>query len=667
MRLFFFLLTICFLSYSNTFQAAWQLDDVQHIVSNDKIHISSFSLSEINSALRSKAGSDRLYRPITCLSLGLNWYIGQDSVFGYHVVNFIIHALTAWFLFLTLHLLLRIHYQEARPPQFFLTAALLGALFWALAPIQTQAVTYIVQRMAAMAAMFSIIAIYAYLQGRTTSRNKYLWFILCLFSFFAALGSKENAVLLLPSLLLVEFSFFRRNITTQYFFYLFFTMFVVLIATFLFVRYGLGRDILTLLNGYSNRSFTLGDRVLTQPRIILMYLSQIFIPVAERLSIEHNVVLSTSLFSPWTTLPAIFLILLLVAGSLFFLKKYPLICFPILFFFLNHAVESTIIPLELVFEHRNYLPSFFLFLLIGMVIAHILYGKRPQPTFRKIAAASFAVIFLIISSHATYARNKAWKTEESLWSDAFRKHPDSARAAYMVGILHEQAEQYSKAYHMYQSALRNANNSVNKKSTQTACFNGLGSIAYKMGFYEPSLQYFTKCLDLESSNESCLKNRSLTYLRLGHPKKALVDAIELTDKYPDSLEYQYIKIASGYYSNDVNVSINTFQKIAASSLNDHGLMYMSGLAMLKIKKYQNSLIFLKRAVQLSPNDIDSKLALVAVYHAKNNHELVKKLLYNIFERYPFSIIKKSLKKTEGYYLNTELVKIIEDMARNVFL
>ncbi|MCI5145676.1 MAG: hypothetical protein D3923_09120, partial [Candidatus Electrothrix sp. AR3] len=463
-RYFFLLAAILILSYANTFDASWHLDDEPNILTNSKLHISKLNLQQINNALRANPSapeSDKLYRPIPCLSLALNWYIGQDNVLGYHVVNLTIHILTAWFLFLTLHLLLQVYCTTKYPPQFFITAALLGALFWALAPIQTQAVTYIVQRMASMATMFTIIAIYAYLRGRT-SEKKYLWLALCLFSFFLALGSKENAILLPASLFLFELSFFRHNLSKQQISRFLLAGGIVLIIGFLFVHYGLGitpfklSNPLSFLDSYANRSFTFSERILTQPRIVLMYLSQIFFPVAERLSIEHDIILSTSLITPWTTLPALLSILLLIFTPLFFLKRYPLFCFPVLFFFLNHAVESTILQLELIFEHRNYLPSLFLFLPISFLIAKILYSPDQQNFFRRIITISCTVLFLILFGHATYTRNLVWASEGTLWTDVIRKAPNSSRAAHNLGKWYRQFGQYKTAYHYFQLALHNA-------------------------------------------------------------------------------------------------------------------------------------------------------------------------------------------------------------------
>ncbi len=650
----FLFISICFISYINTFNVAWQLDDIQNIVLNEKLHINTLNFSQINDALRANPDapdSNNFYRPLPCLTFGLNWYIGQDNVLGYHVVNLVIHIITAWFLFLTLHLLVTIYYREreSQHERFFLAAALLGALFWALAPIQTQAVTYIVQRMASMAAMFTIIAIYTYLRGRT--EKKYGWFILCLLSFFAALASKENAILLPASLVLIEFAFFRHHITKKQVFLSIFASILLLIAGFFFVRYGLGltpfklSNPLNFLDSYANRSFTFTERILTQPRIVLMYLSQIFLPVADRLSIEHDVVLSRSLFSPWTTLPAILLIFGLISSALIFLKKYTLLCFPILFFFLNHSVESTILQLELVFEHRNYLPSFFLFLPLGVLIAKILYDHK-APRFRRGAVAFCTTLFLIIFGHATYTRNAAWASEESLWTDAFRKAPNSTRAAYMLGLLYEQSGIYSRAYHFYELALHNTNQAATPKDMKTASINGLGTVTYGLGFHEPALQNFNQCLEIQGDHEVCLKNRVLAYLRLGRPHEALTDALKLTDVYPRPVEYQYLTAMAAHQTGDMATALDRVQQIAGRSLDNHEVMYLAGRLLLQEGSYPNSIFFFKLTNKLSPDTIEYQIALAAAYHAAQEAALTEAVLRDIVNRYPLPRIRNALQKIQ---------------------
>ncbi len=669
--LVFLFIGIIFLCYSNTFEAAWQLDDEPNILTNSKLHVSELTLQQVSRTFQAhptQGHQNKFYRPLPCLTFGLNWYIGQDNVYGYHVVNLTVHILTAWFLFLTLQLLLYIHYKKQYPPHFFTGAALLAALLWALAPIQTQAVTYLVQRMASMAAMFCIISIYTYLRGRIASEKIYIWYFFCVLSFFAALGSKENAILVLPSLVLLEFSFFKHGTITKRQFVIFtVTASVLLIAATFFVRYGLGHtpfslsSPLSFLDSYSSRSFTFSERILTQLRIVLMYLSQIFLPVADRLSIEHDINLSGSLFSPWSTFPSIILILFLIVGSFSYLKKYPMICFPILFFFLNHTVESTIFPLELIFEHRNYLPSLFLFLPLGILVAHILYSSPPQPLFRRIAVTLCVVLFLIVSGHATYTRNLAWSTKGTLWNDAIRKAPESSRAAHSLGKWYRQLGQYRKAYYYFQLALKNAGKAANPKMSRILALNGSASAAYILGSHKQALQYYNQCLDIDKEDESCLNNRALAYLQLGQPRKALSDAQKLTQDYPASLDYQYLAISSAYLAEEYETAMRGMQKIAARALNSHQSMYLAGTLLMKNGAYPNSLFFLKRANKLSPNTAEYQLALAEAYHANKNFALAEKNILNLLARYPLPAIIKMLVETRQnalHYNSDNFIKYI---------
>ncbi|MCI5193267.1 MAG: hypothetical protein D3915_09060 [Candidatus Electrothrix sp. AU1_5] len=665
--LLFLFIGIVFFCYSNTFKASWHLDDEPNILTNSNLHVSELTFQQISRTLRAhpNGNQDKIYRPLPCLTFALNWYIGQDNVFWYHVVNLAVHILTAWFLFLTLQLLLHIHYKKQYPPQFFTCAALLAALLWALAPIQTQAVTYIVQRMASMAAMFSIIAIYTYLRGRVASEKKYIWYFFCVLAFFAGIGSKENTILLPASLLLFELSLFQHHVTNKKI--LLFVGFgcILLLFAVLFVSYVLGMSPLTqwtfsgLLDSYASRSFTLSERILTEPRILLLYLSQIFLPIADRLSIEHDIILSQSIFSTWATLPAILCILLMITVALFYLKKYPLICFPILFFFLNHAVESTILPLELIFEHRNYLPSLFLFLPFGIFVAHILYSNPLQPLFRRIAIVLCTVLFLIVSGHATYTRNLAWATEGTLWNDTIRKAPESSRAAHSLGKWYRQLGQYRKAYYYFQLALKNAEKAADPKISRTLALNGSASAAYILGRHKQALQYYNQCLDIDKEDESCLNNRALAYLQLGQPQKALSDALKLTQHYPTSLDYQYLAASSAYLAADYKTAMQGMQKIAARSLKSHQSMYLTGILLMRNEAYPNSLFFLKRANELSPNTAEYQLALANVYHANKKFALVEKNIQNLLTRYPLPALIKMLDRTKQNVLTDNSNNFVE--------
>ena len=114
------------------------------------------------------------------------------------------------------------------------------------------------------------------------------------------------------------------------------------------------------------------ERVLTQPRVILFYISLLLYPITSRLMLIHPVEISKSLFNPWTTFAAIAVILLILVGAVLTSRKRPLISYCIIFFFLNHLIEGSFISLGLVYEHRNYLPSMLFFVPLSILIVYAL-------------------------------------------------------------------------------------------------------------------------------------------------------------------------------------------------------------------------------------------------------------------------------------------------------
>ncbi|MBN1106318.1 MAG: hypothetical protein JXL84_23130, partial [Deltaproteobacteria bacterium] len=163
LSLFLFVVLI----YSNSFHASWHLDDGPNITENRRLHLEQLSWSEIKKTLLSTPASSRIefFRPVSRFSLALNYYLGKTEVLGYHIVNVSIHIIASFFLYLFLHRLLNLPplRKEYGPYSYFV--ALLATAFWTIHPIQTQAVTYVVQRMASLAGMFYIMAMYFYVRA----------------------------------------------------------------------------------------------------------------------------------------------------------------------------------------------------------------------------------------------------------------------------------------------------------------------------------------------------------------------------------------------------------------------------------------------------------------------------------------------------------------------
>ena len=205
--------------YSNSFQATWQFDDKPNIINNHYLHLRDLTPASLIQTFYTNptdpaTPGKRLYRPIAFLTFALNWYLGQDRVVGYHVVNVLIHCLTSVFLFLAVYHLFgapNLYGKIDKRNRFLI--ALISAVLWSLNPIQTQAVTYIVQRMAAMAAMFYLLSMLFYIQCRLSKypRHRIPLMLGCILSFLLAWGSKENAVALPAALLLIEIIFFLSS------------------------------------------------------------------------------------------------------------------------------------------------------------------------------------------------------------------------------------------------------------------------------------------------------------------------------------------------------------------------------------------------------------------------------------------------------------------------
>ena len=214
-RAFGLILIILGIVYSNSLDAGWHLDDVQNILKNPWIHIDDlYPESLINSFFaafdKGEYRGQNVYRPAVMFSFAMNWYFGQSDVIGYHVVNIGIHVAAAFFLFLSIYHLLSTPNVRERYRNSRYAIALLSAVLWGIHPIQTQAVTYIVQRMASMAGMFFIAAIYTYLKARLVSERfkKAAFSAASLLLFVLAVLSKENAIMLPLVLISIEFIFF---------------------------------------------------------------------------------------------------------------------------------------------------------------------------------------------------------------------------------------------------------------------------------------------------------------------------------------------------------------------------------------------------------------------------------------------------------------------------
>ena len=649
--LLFFL--IVFSAYSTNYDASWHFDDYPNILDNPRIHIKDFRFDTLKGTFFASVDKGeylgrQVYRPVSMFTFALNWCIGKDNVLGYHIVNNAIHLVTTFFLFLTVLNLLMSPNLKGKYQGSEYAIAFLTAIFWAVNPIQTQAITYIVQRMASLAAMFYIIGIYFYLKAKLSPPcfKRFLFITGCLFSFILALGSKENTVTLPAALAIIEILFFqdlsdkntRRKVTVAL------TIAGVSVAAILMILYIKG-NIPNVLKGYEKRTFTLVERLLTEPRIIIYYLSQTFYPLASRLSLVHDINISTSLFKPWTTIPSILAIISLLGIGFSQTIKKPIIALSIFFFFINHIIESTIIPLELIYEHRNYLPSFFLFFPVATgLIWMIDCFKKKNPFIHILLVVSIAgVIFSFVTG--TVVRNRAWATEKTLWEDCIIKAPGMGRSYHNLASYHYQkVGDMNKAIEIYKTSL--TKKYLNSKTGHALTFNNMATIFYENGDYKSSIKYFKKALEIKPHYPNALQNITLLYVQTGRFSEALenADRLLLEDKKSDNFLQTkgFVLLSAGRFDEAISILKTA---LGINPNNRKANLYM-GVALSLKGEYRKADTFLKQAYLLSPEDIFVHFAMIENSVRNGNKENTDRHLENLLESFDRDTIIRSLKRLD---------------------
>jgi hypothetical protein len=450
---FFIIIALIVITYSNGMHAEWHLDDFDNIVNNSNVHLQSLTWPEIEKALHGmeKSGG-HISRPLSYLSFAMNYYWDGLHVFGYHVINTAIHCLASIFLFLLIRNILMLPIFKGRYEKWALGIAFAATILWSTSPVQVTAITYIVQRMASLAGLFYVMTLYFYLKTRTAQNpwSKGAFAFVAGLSALSAFGTKENTLMLPVVIALLELLLlgeFPKKHIRQILLAAGMTLIAISIGVFFFV------DLSTITGNYGIRPFSMEERLLTEPRILFLYVSLLLFPVPSRLMLYHDIAWSTSLFDPITTIVAITAIVFLIVLSISISRTSPLIAFCILFFILNHVIEGSFISLELIFEHRNYIPSMFFYLPLVLIAADCLESRKIPKIckFFVIAGFIFAVAFQM---YGTHMRNAIFDNRITLLTDNMAKTPRLSVVYHNLGVEYYNKQKYEEAYREYRKALQ---------------------------------------------------------------------------------------------------------------------------------------------------------------------------------------------------------------------
>ena len=404
--------------------------DDSHVLSeNEQIRINQLNLGQLKEAANSFLARGR---EISMLSFGLNHYFFGSGILSFKVVNICLHLLTGILIFVftakALPLISGSVRQETLGEQQVLFISLFATSLWMLAPINLSAVLYVSQRMTVLAHLFITLGLVLHLTIRSGISNVAIRFSLLVINTllftWLAYHSKENGILLPAFVLMLEVLLLRNLASDGHsirnMFYTRICIFLVAISVIVFMLW----PTIEARLDYGGRDFTLEERLLTQLRALSFYLSQILVPSNRELSMWHDgFALSRSLLDPPATLISGLVLFGLVSLALVCWKNRPIITFAIFWFFLSHSLESTIFPLELVHEHRNYYASFGVALLISYLLIETerLSGK---------AKLLLVAGFLIGNSAVLHARSQIWSNDIVKAAHESKHHPDSSYAQF---------------------------------------------------------------------------------------------------------------------------------------------------------------------------------------------------------------------------------------------
>ncbi|MCK4838997.1 MAG: tetratricopeptide repeat protein [Desulfobulbaceae bacterium] len=444
------------LLYSNTLNSPPVLDDRATFIDNPAVYIDNLSFASLKQVQAGRFGRTRF---IPMLSFAVDHLLGQGSISQFHLTNILIHILATMAVYLLAVGLTNTAVAKKSlilltPTQFSLVVAAL----WALHPIQTNCVTYLVQRMASLAALFYFTSLAGYVWARIGQSGpaRTTGWLVFLLAMFGAFFSKENTATLPLVALMVEMFFISPDLGRRIMTRIRRRHWLLLAMVFLLLLPLAAAKLTTIAGSYAEagRHFNLQERLFTELRVVVFYLALLALPLPGRLNLDHDFAVSQSLIDPASTILAGLFLGCLLFAALRYRRQNPLVAFAILFFLLNLLIESSVIALELVFEHRLYLPSLGF---IIVIVALLDWGSRLVPAQNKKERQTILFLGMMITccalAIATSIRNHTWQDKITLYEDIALKSPLKPRAYTNLGREQIKAGRHDEALTTLQKAI----------------------------------------------------------------------------------------------------------------------------------------------------------------------------------------------------------------------
>lgn len=646
--------------YSNTLNSSFHFDDFSFILENPLIRTPE-KLIDLFKYWPS--------RFLGFLSFAVNYQIHQFSVFGYHLVNILLHILTSflvfWFVSLTFSS------PAMRGKQAYRHRVLISffaAAIFLTHPVQTETLNYVFQRVTILAAIFYLTALCLYAKAMLSleggGRINPFYYSASLIAAFTGMFTKENIVTLPLMMLLYHVYFFQEAKGPKWKYALpFLLLLPVVPLTVAIAKPVIFMDVERLMDS----PWISSSRYLwTQLSVLLTYLRLFLFPIGQ--SIEYDYPLAQAFWGIPTLASFLALAFIIITGILTFFR-HRLASFGIFWFFLTLLPESSIIPIrDPIYEHRLYLPLVGCSILAVYALHYLFRNKN-----LKIVTVILSAI-VITCSFLTYKRNRIWENEIVLWSDAINKSPgkvrpynnrgtvysdqgeydkaiidfsraielnrNSADGYYNRGLAYQRKGEYGKAVCDYTRAVminpkylkahinRGLVYSTNKeyekaafdfkRAMEIAPFDTMACshLAYlyiTLGKKDEALVYYKKILEIDPKDAPAYYNLGVIYADKGSGKEALEffkKALEADPRYTPAFA-KLVQFYSG--QKDKGQLMALYEKAIANKLDDFDAYYNTGNLYSSIGKNKDAIVLYRRAVEINPGSAKAYAALGSSY------------------------------------------------------
>ncbi|MBA4396036.1 MAG: hypothetical protein C0394_01400 [Syntrophus sp. (in: bacteria)] len=508
------------LAYSNTFSVPFLFDDTINILENPSIR----SLWPPWAPLQVPAFTGILGRPIINFSLALNYFISGEQVWSYHVFNLLVHILSAWTLFAVIRRTVAFMPGDATHARIAFRYAFSCALLWALHPLATQAVTYIIQRCESLMALFVLLTLYSAVRYWQNGSGKH-WQYLAVLFFLLAVGSKESAVVT-PVMIVIYAWIFRGQTPLTAFKASPFLYTGLLLGVMVTVMTTLLNDNLALRA--ANLSFPVLNYPITQSDVLIHYIRLAVWPTGQ--VIDYGWPAST-LSDSW---PSVLVILMVVGLSVRLVLRKNAAGFLLACFFLLLA-PSSLIPLpDIAFEHRMYLPlAAVICLVIGLLCNGLAWGSAQQiqgavcrSIFSHKSLIPMTICLSLLLGCLTYQRNHVYRSEMSIWLDTIEKRPGNFRGYHGVGLaLSKEGKLEQGLDYLMQALMRNDRNAH--------VYNDIGFLLYRLHRADQAVPYFMEAIRLKPNNFKAYNNLGAALGQTGRLQEAIHNFMEAIRLNPD--------------------------------------------------------------------------------------------------------------------------------------